>query len=500
MTGWRCLGGEVDLRSLGLFRIGLGVVLLVDLVFSKLWYFNEFFSNEHPFLPTKSMLETPSFYSFIRLVLCVHVLAAVCFTLGLQTFAANVVCYIATAQLNVHNPFILHNGDIIQVQLLFWSLFLPVGASFSLDNRLSQRPRQSQTARSYLGAGAIGLRVQVACLYIFSTWFKTGTTWTHDYTATELAMQIPYYQTFVGEFVLTNLPIDLLRAMTWLVLRWEGFAPYLLWLLPCTAALCSLLHCPRPLERRLITCASAIQLLTVVSGMCLHIGLGACLRLGQFWVIGVVLWFPFVPSGCWRVQQHDNGQEQANERKTSSSAAPTLTASSGTNALALAFTVLILVANVTSTTNTAVDTPIESAINFFSLMQKWNMFAPNPPQTSWHHTVIGRVSSNNTVAMLFDPWDLQSHDARCRGYESHAWYKLWEGSLHSPHAPTLRHSITKSFCAAAIAQGLDAVALSVYYTKHFPDPQKNPPALDPLASLLTPWIKCPTTQKTGWIQ
>lgn len=71
--------------------------------------------------------------------------------------------------------------------------------------------------------------MQCALVYITSYFDKTGLQWTQTGTATWLALQLDYFRTPVGDFLL-NFP-ELLKLLTKAVLLWEGFGP-LLWFSP----------------------------------------------------------------------------------------------------------------------------------------------------------------------------------------------------------------------------------------------------------------------------
>ena len=85
--------------------------------------------------------------------------------------------------LQARNPAVRNGGDETFRLLLFWSMFLPLGASWSVD----ARRRTAQRRRASLPAALpAALLLQVALIYPFNALYKDGAAWTSDFTALEL--------------------------------------------------------------------------------------------------------------------------------------------------------------------------------------------------------------------------------------------------------------------------------------------------------------------------
>src|SRR6185312_7530268 len=62
---------------------------------------------------------------------------AVGLLLGYRTRLMTVVSWILLVSLHNRNPIILDAGDVLLRLLLFWSMFLPLGAAYSIDGVLT---------------------------------------------------------------------------------------------------------------------------------------------------------------------------------------------------------------------------------------------------------------------------------------------------------------------------------------------------------------------------
>lgn len=78
------------------------------------------------------------------------------------------------------NPAICGYADTLLRMLLFWSMFLPLGARASLDARRRGGPRDAGPVVSLAGAA---MMLQVAFVYFFTAMQRTGSDWRSDFSA-----------------------------------------------------------------------------------------------------------------------------------------------------------------------------------------------------------------------------------------------------------------------------------------------------------------------------
>lgn len=224
----------LDLRSLALFRIALGLVLFLDWA-NRALHFRAHYTSEG-ILPLSSWLADPNisarlwsvFYLsdspwFVALLFLLALAASGALTLGYRTWWSGWVSWVLLISLHHRNPMVLHLGDTYLLLLLFWGNFLPWGRLFSLDGRDElQRPEQP-----YVAVPGACYLLQVCLLYWFTALLRTGPPWQVDGSALYLAFQLESLLKEPAYWMLGTGPHWLAfftRSALWL----ELFGPFLL--------------------------------------------------------------------------------------------------------------------------------------------------------------------------------------------------------------------------------------------------------------------------------
>lgn len=269
---------RLDYRALALMRIGVGVVVLLDLLF-RLPDLVAHYSNEgvlplsvlfeHGWQPYHISLHTISglWQAELLLFLIAGVLA-VCLALGYRTRSVTLGSWLMLLSLHNRNPYILQGGDDLLRLLLFWGIFLPWSKCWSIDSRkLSFR-----SDSPFTGAAAVGYVLLVLSIYIFSALMKTGPEWTTEGTAVYYALSLDQLVLPLGKLLYPY--SDLLRFMTFSVWWVELLLPLLI-LLPTRS------YWPRTIA--------------IVGLAGLHLGFALTLFVGLFFVIGWVSLLGLLP-------------------------------------------------------------------------------------------------------------------------------------------------------------------------------------------------------------
>jgi hypothetical protein len=185
----------LDTRSLALFRVGLGLLVVLDAA-GRLPDLTALYSDAGAVpralvgelrgdaIPLSLYLASGSAL-FAGGLLVVHAVAGACLLVGYRTRVATAVAWLLTLSIQHRNPLVENWGDLILRLLLFWSLFLPLAERASLDGR---RNLPGPAARSFVSFGSAALIVQIVCIYFFSALLKTGSTW-HDGSAIAVSLQ-----------------------------------------------------------------------------------------------------------------------------------------------------------------------------------------------------------------------------------------------------------------------------------------------------------------------
>jgi hypothetical protein len=255
----------IDLRTLGLFRACLGAVIFADLCM-RLVDLRVFYTDGGVMARDWTMagngLWRLSLHLingetwFAALLFIAEMLAALALMLGWRARGAAFIAFVLQGSLLNRDPLVLLGGDILINCLLFWAMFLPIGARWSVDAALSQKPLTEKQHLSWAGAG---LLLQVLSVYFFSALLKTGREWWPEGTAVDYALQIDQYTTTLGSW-LRGFP-TLTRGLSWYVWWLELLAPPI--------ALSPVFTRP-------------LRFIVMVLLMTMHIGFLFCLKLGPF--------------------------------------------------------------------------------------------------------------------------------------------------------------------------------------------------------------------------
>ena len=140
-----CENYKVDLRALALMRIGIGLVLLSDLIIRATSLTAHY--TQDGILPVSLLLEfdaKPLRWSFHYLndsfayqaaLFILNGIIALLLVIGYRTRLITFLAWIFLVSLQNRNPFIQQSGDDLLRLILFWALFMPWGNFYSWDSK-----------------------------------------------------------------------------------------------------------------------------------------------------------------------------------------------------------------------------------------------------------------------------------------------------------------------------------------------------------------------------
>jgi predicted DCC family thiol-disulfide oxidoreductase YuxK len=223
----------LDLRSLALFRALLGLVVLVDAL-RRLCDARAFYTDAgvmpRQWLaafgePDRISLHLANGQAwFAAGLLLLQALAALFLALGWRTRLAALLCFALEVSLLNRAPLLLGAGDSLLACLLFWSLFLPLGARASVDAALAPRPPLAGPL--HLSWASAALVLQVACVFFFGALALRGAAWHPPFTALADAVQRDAYTAAAGRWLRPQ--SGLLAAVSAAVLYLQLWGPLLL--------------------------------------------------------------------------------------------------------------------------------------------------------------------------------------------------------------------------------------------------------------------------------
>ncbi len=336
---------RLDLRSLAVFRIALGLVVLSQSIL--LWRdFDAFYGTGGVSLT--HAWSTPLLGALIFGLLP---LGAISLLIGFFTRLSTFLCWIGLIVIQEANPQILQGGDVLLRLLLFWSLFLPLGHVWSIDAHYGKPRFISLPWTTCLTGWA--LTFQICFVYWFAALLKSDPLWTQNGNALFYALSIEHFTTPPGLY-LRQFP-EFLRVLTFGTLCLEVICPCLL-LIP---------------YRR-----DACRLLAVVLFVGFHlVGMQALLRIGLFPWVCAAAWLVFIPGSFWDGLKTGRTQWEKVKKATW----PAL--DYGGSALVIISFLDILAWTITSLgSNTSLHWmhQHDALGNTLRLDQRWNLYAPYP--------------------------------------------------------------------------------------------------------------------------
>ena len=243
----------IDARSLGLGRIVLAIVLLVDLL-RRIPDITLFYSNAG-LVPNHMMLWRPPtqwMFSFFFIlsrpdeVVAGFIICGLIYLgllIGWRTRLMQVLSLIAVLSLHGRVTLMENGGDWMLGELALWTAFLPLGLRFSVDAvRASLRKRRETTAAELAdrdafqpeGIGprvvtlaALALVLQLANSYLFNALHKGGPTW-REGTAVHYVLHQDRMVTWFAVWMRPYMTLWLSRILSWGSLVAESMLPILL--------------------------------------------------------------------------------------------------------------------------------------------------------------------------------------------------------------------------------------------------------------------------------
>ena len=274
----------IDLRSLALFRVCLALLLIIDLLQRipnlKLFYSDDgiiprtTIINEYsnPFNISIHLSNGTVCFQFILILIAL--VFAFALLVGYRTKLVTFICWFLTLSLHVRNPIVLIGGDELFRMMFFWSMFLPLGAHYSIDNALNSST--NKTPQQIISFGTFALLAQVLILYWVSIVFKAKAPEWLDGRAVYFALTQDHYAHILTPYIINN--FQLLKFATHFTYWYEILAPAILFTPICTGP---------------------IRTITAISFFFFQIGLGLCIDLSIFPWASTIAIIPYLPAWFW---------------------------------------------------------------------------------------------------------------------------------------------------------------------------------------------------------
>ena len=365
----------LDYRAVAVFRIGLGLLLLFDLV-SRARDFRSHYTEEgvmplniagdyssHAALIPLHQLSEANAWQGILFVILGLFSCGIC--LGIYSRVCTLGAWLFLGALQARNPLVLYGADNVLMLLLLWGAFLPLGSRWSFDSWRFGRVKHG----GFVSAGSVAYVLQIGAIYFFSFLSKSGETWWSG-RAVETVLHLDQYTSASGVWLL-QYP-QLLQVLNWGTLGGEFLAP-----------LCLLIPGPR------------FRIVALVLIAMLQIGFAAFMELGLFPWVSLIALIPLAAWGRSVVVPGVVGR-------------PSGRLATGANVLCVGLIGLMLLGNVVvsrvafqrSRLQTVLPGSLVAGMERLRLDQSWSMFSPDPPLEDGWLVIEATLEDGGKVDLL----------------------------------------------------------------------------------------------------
>jgi hypothetical protein len=415
----------IDPRTLAVFRIAIGAVLLGDLAV-RAGDLVEMYSDAGMF-PRKviarhvSSVWNWSFHfgggswEYQAVLFGIAAALGLALVLGFGTRLATVGSWLMLVSLHHRAPPILSGADILLRMLLFWSIWLPLGRVWSLDARSAKRgvavDAGHEGAAVVVSIASAAILLQMAQMYLFTALFKSNAAWLGGQILAG-ALVHDFYASRSGSYFL-QFP-RALTGLTWGALALEWVAPLLMFIPRSTASL-------------RIGCVGLLW--------ALHVGILVLLEVDLFSWVALAGLLLFLPGRVWdgrfsRGWAPARTPDQAVAGSPRPSTGPRLPHRRVLDGVCLALLVFVVVQNLGGLPRSplkgftsAAWKPLTTGLG---LGQKWNMFETVPIRSGWY-VARAQLNDGSEVDLLRGgsavDWSRPTFPAGI--YPNHRWRKLF---------------------------------------------------------------------------
>lgn len=399
------------MRSLAVFRIALGSWIVVDHVFRA--RFLEFDYTGAGYLP-RVLLGSPSPIFSLHLasdgagwqmaLFAAGIVLGALLALGYRTRIVTPLCWVVVGSLLARNEFLLDAGDVLIRTLLLWSIFLPLGACWSLDAR--RRPASVPPDGLVLSPASVALLLQFLFLYFHAGVLKNGPEWRAEGTAVAMVLGQTYWKGLLSEFLLGF--EGLLALATPIVVWFETLGPFLLFSPVWTGP---------------------VRVATIAAFLAFQASLGLGIELNLFPFASSIAVLPFLPSWLWeRVPRARRAVPPAEPASPTALRRWSSRAAHGVAAALLAVACVQFFETLGVVSASAVTDRVKQTTG---MIQRWRMYSPGPPPWDPSFAVVGRFADGETGDVLARDGDATWRKIQ-RHHRTYRFKGYWEKTAVTP--------------------------------------------------------------------
>ena len=421
--------GDIDLRPAALFRIALGAFVLFDLLeFTpnlRAWFSDEGVFPRASFIAnwarTTRFVPMDAFGSplLVWVYWGLAFVFAAMMLVGYRSRLASFLTFVLMAGFQERLPPLFDGSDSVLRLMLFWNAFTRSGNLWSVDS-LRAAAAGSPLPRKGPALPVRLLQLQPGWIYLCSIIFKMEGSFWRNGTALHYVLHLDKvftqpYLAFLGDIK----PLVYIGSYGTLVVEGSFLA----------LTLC-------PFYPRIT------RIIAMLEGTALHAGIGLSMRIGHFSYLMPLCYIPlFAPEWAqtivswasaklvtpeWRTRWTELALKLPGPRVPSPGWIPRQTA---TAALATVFVLTswyslpALPPNLQKYTPKPVTAFLTTLVDYASLWNSWDMFAPEPLHTDYHLTAPGELENGVKINIFGGP------DGEQRGFFFTRWWKYEENVI-----------------------------------------------------------------------
>lgn len=269
---------RMDLRLLGIFRILLGLLVIIDTI-NRTFDLTAFYTDKG-LLPRKVLLENEWYdwnfsinmatgsYEGQVFLFALTIFFALMVLIGYRTKLFLILLYIFLVSIQIRNPQVTHGGDTIIKLIVFYAIFLPVNARYAIDKFT---PNSLPVSGKVLSVGTVAYILQAIYIYVFSAISKTGAEWLEG-SAVHYALGLEMFEKTLTP-ILAGMP-KMMEFLTYYTMYFENYG-FLLLFVPFAW--------------------KYFRLVGVLLFMGLHFGFFLFMTLGNFPWAAIIMWLVIMP-------------------------------------------------------------------------------------------------------------------------------------------------------------------------------------------------------------
>lgn len=220
---------SLDLRSLALYRILMGLIVMADVI-TRLPDITNLYTDiglVPRALFTAEMSQPWSFslhlangsFGFIAFMFGLHLLFGIMLVVGFKSRWAMLGAFIMTVSVHNRNWLVNNGGDDILRAILFISIFLPLNRRFSIDSAMEKEKTEETDSFSTWG---LTFFLQVFCIYFVSYILKTHAIWRTEWTAMFYSSRLDIFATPIGIWMRDKIILMKILTAFSIYLEWGG--------------------------------------------------------------------------------------------------------------------------------------------------------------------------------------------------------------------------------------------------------------------------------------